>query len=64
MGKWTKPDLSNLENDLSNNSIKSISWSVSAKKLYIKNKEKLSECFFEKIGKKQRTAKFNLQNDL
>ena len=28
MGKWAKPGLSYLENDLSNNSIKSISWQL------------------------------------
>ena len=28
MGKWAKPDLSDLENDLLNNSIQSISWQL------------------------------------
>ena len=40
MGKWTKPDLFDLESDLLNNSIKLIS-----KKLNTKNKEKLSHQF-------------------
>ena len=48
MGKWAKPDLSDLENDLLNNSMKSISSqliNIISKKLYARNKEKLSECF-------------------
>ena len=48
MGKWAKPDLSDLENDLLNNSMKSISSqliNIFPKKLYTRNKEKLSECF-------------------
>ena len=43
MGKWAKPDLSDLENDLLNNSMKSISWqliNIIPKKLYARNKEK------------------------
>ena len=43
MGKWTKPDLSYLGNDLSNNSIKSISWQLTniiPKKLYTKKIKK------------------------
>ena len=50
MGKWAKSDLSDLENDLLNNSMKSISWqliNIIPKKLYARNKEKLSECFWE-----------------
>ena len=50
MGKWAKPDLSDLENDLLNNSMKSISWqliNIIPKKLYTRNKEKLSERFWE-----------------
>ena len=48
MGKWAKSDLSDLENDLLNNSMKSISGQLIntiPKKLYARNKEKLSECF-------------------
>ena len=48
MGKWAKPDLLDLENDLLNNSMKSISSqliNIIPKKLYTRNKEKLSECF-------------------
>ena len=50
VGKWTKP---NLENDLLNNSIKSISWfdQYHPNKLYAKNKEKLLDCF-EQITEK------------
>ena len=47
MGKWAKSDLYNLENDLLNNSMKSISSqliNIIPKKLYARNKEKLSEC--------------------
>ena len=43
-----------LENDLSNNSIKSISWqliNIIPKKLYAKHKEKLSDCFWENLFK-------------
>ena len=50
MGKWAKPDLSDLENDPLNNSIKSISWqfiNIIPKKLYSRNKEKLSDHFRE-----------------
>ena len=50
MGKWAKPDLSDLENDLLNNSMKSISWqfiNIISKKLCTKNKEKLSKRFWE-----------------
>ena len=49
MGKWAKSVL-DLENDLLNNSMKSISWqliNIIPKKLYARNKEKLSECFWE-----------------
>ena len=47
MGKWAKPDISDLENDLLNNSIKSISCQMIniIKKMYAKNKEKLSDHF-------------------
>ena len=54
MGKWAKPDLSDLENDHLNNAMKSISWqfiNIIHKKLYTKNKEKVLESFWE-IGKK------------
>ena len=50
MGKWVKPDLSDLENDILNNSLKSIFWqsiNIIPKKLYRRNKEKLSDCFWE-----------------
>ena len=55
MGKWAKPDLSDLDNDLSNNSIKSISWQLTnniPKKLYAKNKNLSYLTAFEKIAKK------------
>ena len=48
-GKWYKPDISDLENDLLNNSIKSISWQLInfiPKKLCAKHKEKLYDCFW------------------
>ena len=48
MGKWAKPDLSDLENDLLNNSMKTISSqliNINPKKLYTRNKEKLSDRF-------------------
>ena len=50
MGKWAKLDLSDLENDLLNNSMKFISWqliNIIPKKLCTKNKEKLSNRFWE-----------------
>ena len=63
MGKWAKPDLSYLENDLLNNSMKSISWqliNIIPKKLYARNKEKLSDRFWENWQKVAKTAKFDL----
>ena len=48
MGKWAKPDLSDLENDPLNNSMKSISRQliiIIPKKLYTRYKEKLSDRF-------------------
>ena len=68
MGKWAKPDLSDLENDLSNNSMKSISWqliNIIPKKLCTKNKEKLSNRFWEnwqKVAKQPNLTFFNLSN--
>ena len=62
-GKWAKPDLSDLENDLLNNSMKSISWqliNIIPKKLYTRNKEKLSDRFWENWQKVAKTAKFDL----
>ena len=53
MGKWAKPDLSDLENDLLNNSIKSISWqliNIIPKTQYAKNKENLWP-FLRKLSK-------------
>ena len=50
MGKWVTSDFSYLENDLFNNSMKSISWqliNIIPKKLCTKNKEKLSNRFWE-----------------
>ena len=50
MGKWAKPDLSDLENDLLNNAMKAISWQLIntiRKKLCTKHKEKLSNRFWE-----------------
>ena len=44
--KWAKTDLSNLKNDLSNNSINSSlddQYHPQDKKLYIQNREKLSD---------------------
>ena len=49
-GKWAKPDLSDLGNDLSNNSIKSISWqliNIIPRKLYTTNTKKLSYCVWQ-----------------
>ena len=54
MGKWAKPDLSDLENDLLNNSMKSISFqliNIIPRKLYARNKEKLSDCNWQKVEK-------------
>ena len=68
MGKWAKPDLSDLENDLLNNSMKSISWqliNIIPKKLCTKNKEKLSNRFWEnwqKVANSQIWPFFNLSN--
>ena len=48
MGKWAKPDLSDLQNDLLNNSMKSISRqliNIIPKKLYARHKQKLSDRF-------------------
>ena len=63
MGKWAKPDISYLENDLLNNSMKSISWqliNIIPKKLYTINKEKLSDRFWENRQNVAKTAKFDL----
>ena len=63
MGKWAKHDLSDLENDLSNNSMKSISWqlmNIIPKKLYARYKEKLSDRFWVNWQKVSKTAKFDL----
>ena len=68
MGKWAKPDLSDLENDLLNNSMKSISCqliNIIPKKLCAKNKEKFSNCFWEnwqKVAKQPNLTFFNLSN--
>ena len=68
MGKWAKPDLSDLENDLLNNSMKSISWkliNIIPKKLCTKNKEKLSNLFWEnwqKVSKQPNLTFFDLSN--
>ena len=62
MGKWAKPDLSYLENDLFNNSIKSISWqliNIINKKLY---KEKLSDPFWENCQKVAKYHDFTFHN--
>ena len=61
IGKWAKPDLSDLENDLSNNSINSISWQLTniiPKKLYIYKIENSYDTVFEKISKKSKIPKF------
>ena len=64
MGEWAKPDLSDLENDLSNNSMKSISWqliNIIPKKLYARYKDKkLSDRFWVNWQKVSKTAKFDL----
>ena len=68
MGKWAKPDLSDLENDLLNNSMKSISWqliNIIPKKLYTRNKEKLSNRFWEnwqKVAKQPNLTFFYLSD--
>ena len=74
MGKWAKPELSYLENDLLNNSMKSISWqliNIIPKKLHTRYKEKLSGRFWVNWQKVAKTAKFDifqtfwtLKNDL
>ena len=54
MEKLAKLDLSDLENDLLNNSMKSISWqliNIIHRKLYARNKESY-QTDFEQIGKK------------
>ena len=59
--KWAKPDLSDLENELLNNSIKSISWqliNIIPNKLYTRNKEKLSDRFWENWQKLQNLTFF------
>ena len=53
MGKWTKPDLYDLDNDLSNNSIKSISWQF----INIIPKEAV---YKRKFSKSSKTGKFYL----
>ena len=66
MGKWAKPDLSDLENDLLNNSMKSISWqliNIIPKKLYTRNKESYQNVF-EKIGKTYQNSKILPFSDL
>ena len=63
MGKWAKPDFSDLENDLLYNSMKSISWqliNIIPKKLHARNKEKLSDHFWENWQKVAKTTKFDL----
>ena len=54
MGKWAKPDLYDLENDLSNNSIKSISWqliNIIREKLYTNNNKSYCTVLGEKVTK-------------
>ena len=61
MGKWAKPDFSDLENDLLKNSMKSISWqliNIIPKKLCANNKEKLSN----RYQNWQKVAKFDLSD--
>ena len=53
MGKWAKPDLSDLENDLLNNPMKSISWQL----INIIQKK---SCIQEILQKVAKTAKFDL----
>ena len=62
MGRWTKPDLSDLENDLLNNSIKSISWqliNIIPKKLYEEIK-KSYQTVLSKLPKSIKITKFDL----
>ena len=61
MGKWAKPDLADLENDLLSNSMTSISWqlvNIIPKKLYTRNKEKLSDRFWENWQKVAKQPNF------
>ena len=53
MGQWAKPDLSYLETDLLNNSMKSISWQLIniIPRSYIQEIKKSYKGVFEKIGK-------------
>ena len=63
MRKWAKPDISDLENDLLNNSMKSISWqliNIIQKKLYTRYKEKLSDRFWVNWQKVAKTTKLDL----
>ena len=64
MGKWAKSNLADLDNNLLNKSITSISWQLInfiPKKLYAKNKEKLSDHFWENLQKKSsKTAIFDI----
>ena len=73
MGKWAKPDLSDLENDRLNNSMKSIFSqliNIIPKKLYSRHKEKLSNSFWENWQKVAKQLNFtfldlsDLENDL
>ena len=61
MGKWATPDLSYLENDLSNTSIKSIYLqliNIIPKKLYTKNIEKVIWPFLRKLAKVSKQPNF------
>ena len=68
MGKWAKPDLSDLDYDLSNNSIKSTSWqliNIIRKKLHAQNNKKLLTRFWENWHKVAKLDLFRtLKNDL
>ena len=57
MEKWAKPDLSYLDNDLSKNSIKSITGQlIIPKKLYATNKETLSDRFWKNCQKVEKQS--------
>ena len=68
MRKCAKPELSDIEDDHLNESMKSISWqliNIIPKKLYSRNKEKLSDHFWEnwqKVAKQPNLTFYDLSN--
>ena len=63
IGKWAKPDISDLEDDLLNNSMKSISWlliNIIPKEAVCKKLRKVIRVLLRKLAKISKTAKFDL----